>query len=117
MTKPRLSDYLDHIRQAANEAMEFVQGMNRHAFLEDRRTQRAVIQCLTVIGEVAARIMENHKEFAENHPGIPWKKMRGMRNRVVHSYFDINFDAVWDTVSVFLPALLSQLPISPVSDD
>ena len=110
MTKSRLSDYLNHIRQAANEAMAFVQGMNRHAFLNDRRTQHAVIRCLTIIGEAATKIMNDHSSFAEAHPEVSWQQMRGMRNQVVHGYFDINLDTVWDTVLASLPAMLEKLP-------
>ena len=55
--------------------------------------------------------MERHADFADAHPGVPWRSMRAMRNRITHGYFDINLDVVWDTVQTALPALLSQLPI------
>jgi len=106
MTAPGLSDYLDHVRQAACEAIEFVQGMDK----ADRRTQHAVIRCLTIIGEAATKIMEAHAGFVEVHPEVPWLKIRGMRNRVVHGYLDINLDTVWDTALTDLPALLARLP-------
>lgn len=110
MTGPRLPDYLEHIRQAALEVMGFVQGMDKPAFLEDRRTQHAVIWCLVVIGEAATKIMDTNAEFTKKHPEAPWQKMRGMRNHVVHGYFDLNLDMVWNTVTESLPALLEQLP-------
>ena len=49
-------------------------------------------------------------EFVRTHPEVPWRSMRGMRNRIAHGYFDINLDLVWDTVQTALPALLKQLP-------
>lgn len=83
--------------------------MSRDEFLRDRRTQQAVIMSLIVIGEAATRIMDRHPEFAERHSQVPWRNMRGMRNRIAHGYFDINLDVVWDTVMTALPDLLLQL--------
>ena len=57
------------------------------------------------IGEAAARIAIDHKEFAAAHPEIPWAQMRGMRNRMAHGYFDIDLNIVWQTVQSSLPEL------------
>lgn len=54
--------------------------------------------------------MDLYPDFIESHPEIPWRSMRGMRNRITHGYFDINLDLVWDTVQTALPALLNHLP-------
>lgn len=54
--------------------------------------------------------MDSSTEFTEAHPEVPWRSMRGMRNRIAHGYFDINLDVVWDTVQTALPELLKQLP-------
>jgi uncharacterized protein with HEPN domain len=82
-----------------------VAGTSRESFLKDRRTQQAVVLNLMTIGEAAARIANDHKEFAAAHPDIPWAQMRGMRNRMAHGYFDIDLDIVWQTVQSSLPAL------------
>ena len=79
--------------------------MSKESFLKDRRTQQAVVLNLMTIGEVAARIANDYKEFAEAHPEIPWAQMRGMRNRMVHGYFDIDLNIVWQTVQSSLPEL------------
>jgi uncharacterized protein with HEPN domain len=102
----RLPDYLEHIRQAAADAHDFVQGFGKEDFLDDKRTQRAVIMSLIIIGEAATKLMDQHPEFVERHPEIPWRNMRGMRNRIAHGYFEINLGLVWDTVWTALPALL-----------
>lgn len=109
MNEPRLIDYLDHMRQAATDACTFVEGLSKVDFLADKRTQQAVIMSLIVIGEAATKIMDGSTEFAARHSHIPWRSMRGMRNRIAHGYFDINLDVVWDTVRTALPALLEQL--------
>lgn len=64
---------------------------------------------LVIIGEAATQVMERHAEFTQTHALVPWRAMRGMRNRIAHAYFDINLDLVWDTVQTALPQLREQL--------
>jgi uncharacterized protein with HEPN domain len=109
MNENRLSDYLDHMQQAATDACSFVEGLAKDDFLADKRTQQAVVMSLIIIGEAATKVMDGYAEFTEVHPEVPWRSMRGMRNRIAHGYFDINLDVVWDTVQTALPALLKQL--------
>lgn len=109
MTESRLADYLNHMRQAVADACGFVDGMDRAAFLQDKRTQQAVVMSLIVLGEAATKVMERHVAFAEAHSDIPWRNMRGMRNRIAHGYFDIDLEVVWHTVQTALPTLRLQL--------
>ncbi len=110
MSGNRLPDYLDHIQQAAADACGFVQGMAKEGFLADKRTQRAVIMSLIIIGEAATKVMEGYAEFTQARTEVPWRSMRNMRNRMAHGYFDINLDVVWETTQQWLPDLLAQLP-------
>jgi uncharacterized protein with HEPN domain len=110
MNEARLPDYLDHMQQAATDACSFVEGLGKDDFLADKRTQQAVIMSLIIIGEAATKVMDAYAEFAEAHAEVPWRSMRGMRNRIAHGYFEINLDVVWDTVQTALPELLRQLP-------
>ncbi len=116
MNPNRLPDYLAHMRQAASDACAFVEGMDKAAFDTDKRTQQAVVMSLIVLGEAATKIMESNPDFAQTHTQIPWRSMRGMRNRMAHGYFEINLDVVWDTVRTALPALLQQLSQLPPSE-
>ena len=109
MNENRLHDYLDHMKNAASDARSFVEGMSKNDFLADKRTQQAVIMSLIIVGEAATKIMDRYPEFAESNPSIPWRSMRGMRNRITHGYFEINLEVVWDTVQIALTALLLQL--------
>ena len=115
MTLNRLPDYLDHMRQAVADAQSFTEGIAQADFLQDKRTQQAVVMSLIVLGEAATKVMDQHPVFAERHKHIPWRSMRGMRNRIAHGYFDINLDVVWDTVQTALPELKSQLAALPSS--
>ncbi len=110
MSASRLTDYVDHMRQAAREACGFVEGLSKAEFINDKRTQLAVIMDLIIIGEAATKIMDHHESFAGANPDIPWRSMRGMRNRIAHGYFEMNLDVVWDTVRSALPELLVLLP-------
>ena len=65
---------------------------------------------LIVIGEAVTKVMDGFAGFAQAHGQVPWRNMRGMRNRIAHGYFDINLDVVWETAQEWLSALLKQLP-------
>lgn len=110
MSEYRLPDYLDHIQQAAEAACNFVEDLSKEEYLADKRTQQAVIMSLIIIGEAATKVLERHAAFVARHSEIPWRSMRGMRNRIAHGYFDINLDVVWDTIQTALPELLERLP-------
>ena len=111
MIEGRLVDYPDHMLTAANDGRGFIEGMTKEDFLADKRTQQAVIMSLVIIGEAAARIIDQYGEFAAAHRTIPWRGMRGMRNRVAYGYFDVNLEVVWDTVHRALPDLSEQLKV------
>ena len=109
MTINRLQDYVNHMRQAIADARAFTDGISQTDFKQDKRTQQAVVMSLIVLGEAATKIMDQHPEFAVQHAEIPWRNMRGMRNRIAHGYFDIDLAIVWDTLQTALPALKAQL--------
>lgn len=117
MSPNRLPDYLGHMQEAATDACGFVEGMTKAAFDGDKRTQQAVIMSLIVLGEAATKVMDNYPDFAQSHAHIPWRSMRGMRNRIAHGYFEINLDVVWETVQTALPELLQQLNALPRTGD
>jgi len=102
-------DYVRHILDAAAQALSYVETNTKDTFLQDRKTQDAVILKLLVIGEAAAQILDEHTAFAQRRADIPWQQMKGMRNRMVHGYFETNLDLVWETVQSFLPQLERKL--------
>jgi len=104
-----IDDYLEHIEDAAKLAISYVEEMNQQTFLEDKRTQQAVIFNIMIIGEAASQIINEHPEFIESTPEIPWREMRGIRNRMAHGYFELNMDIVWDTVTTYLDDLSQKI--------
>ena len=101
----RYRDYLGHMLDAIRLARSYVEDLAKEDFLEDRKTQQAVILNIVIIGEAATQLVDENPDFADQHPEIPWKQMRGMRNRMAHGYFEIDLDIVWDTVQRSLPDL------------
>lgn len=106
----RLPDYIGHMLQAAAQAVTYVQGMDKASFLADRRTQQAVLMNIVILGEAAGKVLTEGPTFAAAHSDIPWRSIRGMRNRVAHAYFEVNLDLVWETVQVALADLAARLP-------
>lgn len=105
----RLADYLRQMNEGARDAARFTDDMDREDFFADLRTQRAVVMSLMIVGEAAARVLADHSDFAEAHPNIPWRSIRGMRNRIAHGYFDVDLGVVLQTVEAELPTLIDQL--------
>jgi uncharacterized protein with HEPN domain len=104
----RLSDYLAQMVQGSTDAVTFTEGMDEGDFLADLKTQRAVVMSLMIVGEAASRIVSDHPDFAEANGSVPWRSIRGMRNRIAHGYFDIDLHVVWQTVAE-LPPLIARL--------
>ena len=94
----RIPDYLGHITEAIERIHEYVADMNEIAFLEDRKTQDAVIRNFEIIGEAARNIERHHPRFAAAHPEVPWTVIYTMRNRVAHGYFKVDLEIIWKTI-------------------
>lgn len=112
MTVARAEDLVGHVLEAARDARRFVADLDRQGFASDKRTRQAVIFSLMIVGEAATRLMDFYPGFVSERPEVPWRSMRGMRNRIAHGYFDINLDIVRDTVQQALPELESALSSS-----
>jgi uncharacterized protein with HEPN domain len=99
---------------AAGDAREFVHGLNWAAFSNSKLHQSAVERCMGIIGEAASQVSG---EFQERHPEIPWRKIIGMRHRLIHAYKEVQLDVVWDVVQNDLPAPVEVLkPLIPPDD-
>jgi uncharacterized protein with HEPN domain len=109
MSYDRLSVYIEQLLEASTTAFSYVEGYDKGDFMSDKRTQQAVTLNILIVGELATKIAQNHQEFAEAHVDIPWSSMRNMRNRIAHGYYEIDFEVVWETVSLSLPPLIQAL--------
>ena len=95
-----------HMLDAAREALSFVEGKTRSDLNTNRMLVLSLIKSIEIIGEAASSVTQ---ETRDQNPHIPWRDIVGMRNRLIHAYFDIDLDRVWDTLTDDLPNLLAQL--------
>ena len=95
-----------HMLDATREALSLVSGKTREHLNTDLMLTLACIRLLEVIGEAASQVTA---EFRARYPDVPWNQMIGMRNRLIHAYFDINLDVLWETLADSLPSLAPAL--------
>jgi uncharacterized protein with HEPN domain len=106
MSKRSDQAYLLDIVEAIHWSREFVEGLSYEAFLADKKSQDAVIRNLEIIGEATKQLSG---EIRAENGQIPWRKMAGLRDRLIHDYFGVNIDIVWQIVSVDLLPVATQI--------
>ncbi len=102
MRDPKL--FLEDILRAIDAIEQFVAGMDLNAFKQNDLVSSAVIRKFEIIGEATRNVPETVKE---RYPSVPWKRMAGMRDRLIHFYFGVNYDLVWETIQTELPRVKS----------
>jgi uncharacterized protein with HEPN domain len=94
----RLPEYLRHILEAIERIHSYVEDMDEVAFLNDRKTQDAVIRNFEIIGEASRNIERYHKQFADTHEFVPFGSAYEMRNALAQGYFKVDLEIVWKTI-------------------
>ncbi|MDM8524291.1 DUF86 domain-containing protein [Desulfococcaceae bacterium HSG8] len=100
------ADFLTHIAEAAGRAASYTEKMIHEEFFEDTKTQDAVIRNIEIIGEAVKNLSD---EIRGRYPEIPWKGLAGMRDRLIHQYFGVNLDIVWNVAKEELPDILLKI--------
>ena len=108
---------LRHMLDAAREALTFTHDKTRSSLDTDRQLELALVKSIEIIGEAASKVTDKCREDLHQ---IPWTNIVGMRNRLIHAYFDVNRDILWKTVTEDLPALIAKIEkvvptFSPIS--
>ena len=104
---PRVwQDRLRDILEAVEEILEFTSDMDSDAFAADAKTRKAVLADFAIVGEAAAYVPE---DVAREHPEVPWRSMRDMRNVVIHAYFHVEPASIWETIQSDLPGLAAHI--------
>ncbi len=99
-------DRMRHMLEAAQKAVEFSKGRSRSDLDKDEKLTLSLVHLLEILGEAAGKVSEG---FRQSHPEIPWNRVTGIRNRLIHGYFDVDLDIVWQTLTARLPELIAQL--------
>ncbi len=92
--------------ESAREAVSFLQNQTRESLDKNRMLALSLVRLIEIVGEAATQVT---REFQNQHPEIPWAQIVGMRNRLIHAYFDIDMDRVWKIVKDDLPPLIVKL--------
>jgi len=95
-----------HMLDAAKEAISFIKGKKRSDLDTDRMLVLSLVKSIEIMGEAASKVT---KKSRDSHPEVPWLNIIGMRNRLIHVYFDIDLDRVWDTITDDLPPVIAAL--------
>lgn len=106
MSKRSITLLLDDILNALHKIERYLAGMSREDFLGDEKTIDAVVRNLEIIGEASKQLPT---EFTANHNHILWFQIAGLRNRIVHDYFGLDLDIIWEIVQRDLPAFREQV--------
>lgn len=102
MRKRDYRDYMRDISDSVTDIVSFIEGMTFEEFIKDKKTINAVVRSIEVIGEATKKIPETLKD---KYSEIPWKKMAGMRDKMIHEYFGIDMEILWKTVKDEIPIL------------
>jgi len=101
-----LRDYINDLIEASEDILSFTKGLSYTDFAGDRKTLNAVIRSLEVIGEATKNLPAS---FRDNYPDIPWKQMAGMRDKLIHEYFGVDIQMVWQAIECHIPNILPLL--------
>ena len=94
--------FLEDIRESLEDIEDFSKGITKKNFLKNKLRQSAIIRKLEIIGEAVKSIPNS---FRDKYPGIPWKKIAGFRDVLVHAYFGVNIERIWNIIKKDIPVL------------
>jgi uncharacterized protein with HEPN domain len=106
MSKRSDIDYIQDMLEAISRISKYCKNISYEDFLQNTMTQDAVVRNLEIIGEAVKNLNESLKE---NHPDVPWKNIAGIRDRLIHDYFGVNWDIVWDVIEKDIPELSNKV--------
>lgn len=92
--------------QSAQKIKQYTEGLDFDSFVSDDKTKDAVVRNFEIIGEAANRV---DPDFKESNPEIEWKRIRGFRNRIIHEYFGVDYEIVWEIIKEYLDGLIDWL--------
>lgn len=97
---------LNHMLDAAQYSLEFIKGKTRKELETNQMLSFAIVRALEIVGEAASQVS---KSYQSKHPQIEWRAIIGMRNRLIHAYFNIDYDIVWQAAKKEIPTLIKQI--------
>jgi len=106
MSKRTEREFLIDIKEAVKRILTYSENLDFESFLRDLKTQDAIVRNIEIIGEAVKNLSD---DFINQYPNTPWKNIAGMRDKLIHHYFGVNVDIVWDVVKIEMPKLEKQI--------
>jgi uncharacterized protein with HEPN domain len=100
--------YLEHIIESIDKIHKYTKDLSKEEFLKNELVKDGVVRNIEIIGEAAKNLP---KDFREKHKDVPWKDISGMRDRIAHFYFGIDYELVWLTVKNDVPELEKKIRV------
>lgn len=98
--------YLKHILDAIADTESSLKGLSKKKFKENKDVKDATVRRIEIIGEAVKNIS---KELKDKHPEVEWKKIAGSRDKMIHAYFSVDLDVVWNITKKYMPKLRKQI--------
>lgn len=102
---PRKRDYLSHMLDAVGQIQQYTSGKSYADFSRDRFLQDAVIRNIEILGEASRKLLDSNPDAASKHPQIPFAAIYAMRNQLLHGYFTVDLQVVWNVIERDIPQL------------
>ncbi|MCD4810430.1 MAG: DUF86 domain-containing protein [Methanosarcinales archaeon] len=112
MKKRDYGDFVQDILDSINDVENFIDGMEFEDFIKDKKTIYSVVRAIEIIGEAAKNVPE---QIRTKYPDVPWKQMAGMRDKLIHEYFGVDLEILWETAKDDVPRL--KTAVSKVFED
>ena len=107
-------EYLRHILDETEYLVAHSRGMSREQLMRDETVKRAFVRSVEIIGEASKQVTE---AFRQKYPNVEWRAMSGMRDKLVHEYFGVDYDIVWDVVTSKIPRLRREIELILQEED
>ena len=98
--------FINHILDSIEDIEDYSRNISSNQFLQDKKLQDAIIRRIEIIGEAVKNIPDS---FRKKHPKIPWKGIAGMRDKIIHHYFGLDLDTIWNVVKEEIPTLKKEI--------